>query len=121
MRGLADVLCLCCFSVMYGMGADTMSKRLTKDVTSFPNGVSQHEAQEHITRFFQQFPKIRTFFEAQKSTGVYQVSRQQQQAAHCGLSWDSLAFLTRLFCCFSLLLCRAGWRHWVSVVATYLS
>lgn len=52
---------------MYGMGADSLAGRLSK---ATGRRVDLSEAQSHISKLFQRFPKIRDFMGAQKKLGA---------------------------------------------------
>jgi len=52
---------------MYGMGADSLAGRLSK---STGRRVDLSEAQAHISKLFQRFPKIKDFMAAQKKLGA---------------------------------------------------
>ena len=59
-------LCSVC-SVLYGMGADSLSHRLSK-ILNRP--VTTHEAQSHITKLFDGFPALKLFMSETKAGGA---------------------------------------------------
>jgi len=86
---------------MYGMGAETMSERLSEDTVSFPEGVQSAEAQKHIDRFYKQFPDVRKFFKAQKTEGNRLVTHHR--AHHSTHHISRCEHMTRLPCVACLL------------------